>query len=324
MTTPNGPLDRDLAVAAVAAGTRRYFADRRARVTPFIDRHFTLRGALAVHRAALGWDIAKAPVNLFLAAPQVAARLAAMVADKAGAPRAARILRRPILLPTAVGRRIEWLVYTDLLQLPFRQGDRVCDHDALAESILADPVLTEAIAGILSGHARDLAFRESVRHAVTEYKASRAAAAEITTGLVSLGAGAAVFNKLTPGAASLGPTVAGLMAQQAAVASFPLGGWLGGVWYGVFPAAPSVGLLVVITGALVLSAATFAAFAGIVADPLQRLAGLHRMRLRRMIAVLERQLTDPAAPGFAVRDHYVARLLDLFDLIATAVRLAKP
>jgi len=324
MTTPNGPLDRDLAVAAVAAGTRRYFADRRARVTPFIDRHFTLHGALAVHRAALGWDIAKAPVNLFLAAPQVAARLAAMVADKAGAPRAARILRRPILLPTAVGRRIEWLVYTDLLQLPFRQGDRVCDHDALAESILADPVLTEAIAGILSGHARDLAFRESVRHAVTEYKASRAAAAEITTGLVSLGAGAAVFNKLTPGAASLGPTVAGLMAQQAAVASFPLGGWLGGVWYGVFPAAPSVGLLVVITGALVLSAATFAAFAGIVADPLQRLAGLHRMRLVRMIAVLERQLTDPAAPGFAVRDHYVARLLDLFDLIATAVRLAKP
>jgi hypothetical protein len=324
MTPPNGPLDRDLAIAAVAAGTRRYFADRRARVVPFIDRHFTLRGVLAIHRAALGWDIPKAPLNLFLAAPQVVARLAAMLAEKAGAPRIARVLRRPILLPTAVGRRIEWLVYTDLLQLPFRQGGRVCDHDALAEAILADPAVTGAIAGLLADHARDLAFRESVRRAVAEYKASRAAAAEITTGLVSLSAGAAVFNKLTPGAASLGPTLAGLVAQQAAVASFPLGGWLGGVWYGVFPAAPSVGLLIAITGALVLTAATFAAFAGILADPLQRLAGLHRVRLLRMIAALERQLTDPAAPGFAVRDHYVARLLDLFDLIAAAVRLAKP
>src|ERR1700733_3043108 len=103
MSTPSAPLGRDLALAAVAAGTRRYFADRRARVTPFIDRHFTLRGALAIHRAALGWDIVKAPLNIFLAGPQVAARLAAMVAAKAGAPRIAGVLRRPILLPTAVG-----------------------------------------------------------------------------------------------------------------------------------------------------------------------------------------------------------------------------
>jgi len=46
-------------------------------------------------------------------------------------------------------------------------------------------------------------------------------------------------------------------------------------------------------------------------------------RLRRMIDALERQLLDPAAPGYAVHDRYVARLLDAFDLMAAAYRLAR-
>jgi hypothetical protein len=45
-------------------------------------------------------------------------------------------------------------------------------------------------------------------------------------------------------------------------------------------------------------------------------------RLRRLLGVLEQQLLDPSAPGYAVHDHYVARLLDLFDLVAAAYRLA--
>ena len=153
---------------------------------------------------------------------------------------------------------------------------------------------------------------------------SRAAAGEITTGLLSLGAGAVALNKLTPGAASLGPTLAAMMAQQAAVAAFPLGGWLGGVWYGLFPARASGALVTATTIGLMLTATTFAAFAGVVSDPIQRASGLHRARLLRMLAALERQFADPEAAGFTVRDHYVARLLDVFDLVGYAVRLARP
>jgi hypothetical protein len=39
--------------------------------------------------------------------------------------------------------------------------------------------------------------------------------------------------------------------------------------------------------------------------------------------VLEQQFFDPAAPGFSVHDHYVARLLDVFGLIGAAVRLVR-
>ena len=32
-------------------------------------------------------------------------------------------------------------------------------------------------------------------------------------------------------------------------------------------------------------------------------------------------MKDPAAPGFVVHDHYVARLMDLFDVAAALVRV---
>ncbi len=324
VATPIAPvLGNELARLAVADGTRRYFAERRDRIGPFVDRHFSLRGALRLHRAALGWDILKAPLNLSLAGPQIALRLASAIAGRVGAPSLARRLRRSILLETAVAREVTWLIHTELLELPYRQRRRVADHDALAASILATPQLEAAFAE-LARRSDDPAFAERLRRAVAEYAVSRAAAAEITTGLLSLGAGAVALNKLTPGAASLGPTLAAIIAQQTAVAAFPFGGWLGGIWYALFPARPSVELISYTTGGLMLAATTFAAFAGIVADPIQRALGLHRARLRRMVAALERQFFEPWAPGFAVHDHYVARLLDLFDIIGAAVRLSRP
>ncbi len=318
--------DRDLAVASVDAGTRRYFAARRARVRPFVDAHFSLRGTLSLHRVALGWDIAKAPLNLSLAVPQVAMQLASKAAGRMGAVRAERLLGRSILLRTAVAREIAWLVHTELLELPFAQEGRESRRDALAEAILSEPRLSEAMQGALAQigrHGEDPAFRQRLQHAMTEYATSRAAAAEITTGLLSLGAGAVALNKLTPGAVSLGPALAGIMAQQAAVASFPLGGWLGGLWYGLFPVGPSAGLLMSTTGGLMLASATFAAFAGVVSDPVQRALGLHEARLMRMVDGLERQVSDPGAHGFEVHDHYVARLLDLFDIVGAAIRLTR-
>ena len=319
-------LDREVALAAVDPGTRRYFAGRRARVDPFIDAHFSLRGTLRLHRAALGWDVAKAPLNLALAAPQVAMLLSARAAERFGAKRAATALRRRILLQTAVAREIEWLVVTELLELPFRQRGRASRRDALAETILGEPAITAAMDAVLAELGRpgnDPAFRDRLSRALAEYGISRTAAAEITIGLVNLGAGGLAFNKLTPGAATLASALAGVMAQQAAVAAFPLGGWLGGMWYGMFPVVPSAGLLLATTAGLMAASTTFAAFAGIVSDPLQRSLGLHRARLICMIDALERQFLDPGAAGFSVHDHYVARVLDLFDVLGTAARLGQ-
>lgn len=317
--------DDMLARAIVRDGVTRYFATRRERVEPFVAAHFSLSGTLRLHRAALGWDIARAPLNLAMAAPQAGLFLAAAAARRVGARRVATALRRPSLLQrTAVARQVAWLVHTELLELPARDGTREASRDALAETIVADPRLIATLRPMLaaiSASGGDPVLRARLEAAVADYAGTRAAAADITTALLSLGTGAAALSKLTPGALTLGPALAAMLAQQAAVASFPLGGALGSLWYATFPAMPSAVLVAGLTGGLVAGAAVGAAFAGIVADPVQRRLGLHQRRLHRLLDTMEQQLVEPLAPGFAVHEHYVARLLDLFDLVGAAYRL---
>jgi hypothetical protein len=254
------PSDPVLARRIVDDGIRRYFNDRHRRVRPFVDRNFSLRGSLSLHRAAVGWDIARAPLNLTMAGPQVGLIAAAQAARKLGLPRVAS-----------------------------RLGNTL---------------------------------RQRLEEAMSEYTRTRAAATEITTALFSLSAGAMALRRLTPGAISLGPTLASAIAQRAAVMSFPMGSALGSIWYTMFPVAPSAVLVAGLTGGLLAASTVAAAFAGVIADPVQRRLGLHERRLHRMLDALERQMFDPKAQGFVVHDHYVARLLDLFDITGALVRLA--
>ena len=318
--------DRAYVTQIVEDGVRRYFAERRSLVRPFVDRNFSLRGSIRLHRVAVGWDIARAPLNLTMAAPQVGVLIAAKAAAKLGATRvASRLGNTRLVVHTAVGKELAWRLHADLLELPYQTGDRVAEKDALAETILSDPRVVAALTPALEAigaRGDDPALRRRLEEAMAEYTRTRAAATEITTALLSLSTGALALRKLTPGAFSLGPTLAAAIAQRAAVLSFPMGGALGSVWYTLFPVAPSAVLVAGLTGGLLAASTVASAFAGVVADPVQRRFGLHERRLLRMLDALERQMEDPSAPGFVVHDHYVARLLDLFDVAGALVRMA--
>jgi hypothetical protein len=313
----------------VVDAAHRYFESRQLRVDAFVDRHFSLAGSAALHRKALGWDVLKAPANIALAVPYLAMKLTAVGAQAVGAKRSSRYLRsRQLFLDTAVGREIEWFIVTELLELPLRQGERESRKDALAETILSAPelqgVLREALTAI-GRRGDDPEFRRRLEQAMATYTGARAAAAEITTALITVGAGAVAVKQATPGIITLGPALATAMAQQAAVASFPLGATLGSLWYGFVPAAASPVLIAGVTGGLLAVSSIGAAFAGLLADPVQRHLGLHRRRLLRVIDALERQwCEEQGEAGFVAREHYVARLLDLLDVLSSAYRLAKP
>jgi hypothetical protein len=317
----------ELIAQAVEDGICRYFAARRRRVPAFIDRHFSLRGSLAVHRRAVGFDLLRAPANLLLMGPHAGMKAAGLLFDKLRRHRIARRLEaRSLLLRTDVSRQIEWLVMTELLELPHCQRERAARRDALAETILADPRLTglaEERLRAVGRRADDPVFRAQLLEAMTTYGSTRAAAAEITTSLLTLSSGALALKQLTPGAVTLGPALAALIARQSAISAFPLGASLGGFWYGIFPVAPPAVLVAGLTGGLMIAASCAAAFAGLATDPIQRRLGLHARRLNRLLGAIERQMLDPAAPAFTVHDHYVARLLDVFDLLGSAYRLAQ-
>jgi hypothetical protein len=304
-----------------------YFEERRRRVDSFVDRHFSIAGSLVLHRKALGGDILRAPLNIALAIPYFALQVGGAAARACRAERLARHLRsRRILLKTAVAREIEWLLVTDLLELPFRQGNRVSTKDAMAEAILAQEPVGEAVRTALDVVRRYAAhpdFRRQLEESVMKYTDSRAAGAEIATTLIALGTGAAALQQVTPGALVLGPALAAAIAQQTAVASFPLGPTLGALWYGAFPAAASPGLVAMLTAGAAGAGAIVAAFVGVLTDPLQRVTGLHRRRLLRLIGAVHQQFATHDAPAFITRDHYVARLLGLMELAGSVHRLAK-
>ncbi|WP_333835152.1 DUF6635 family protein [Rubrimonas sp.] len=303
---------REALRAAVNRAARAYFAERRRRVDAFARARFGLGGSLRLHRAALGWDIARAPANLALAPALVATRLAAHAAGAAGARGAARWLRgRRVLLATDVSRAVERAIVTDLLELPW-DGAEPAPRDALAEAILAEPEVRRAVAAA-----------EAVRASLAEYVGGRAAVAEFTVALGTLGLGAAAFQQVTPGMISLGPAVAAALAHQAAVAAFPLGASAGAIWYGLFPVAAPPALAIGATAGLAGLAAVAVAFAGVVADPLQVRVGMHQRRLRRLIDAMEQAFFADAGPGFEAREHYLARVFDLADVAAASLRVLR-
>jgi hypothetical protein len=309
----------------VDGGIDRYVAARHASVSAFVDANFGLAGALRLHRQAVGFDLLRAPANVALVPPYLALQMGSAGARRLGAEAAARWLEtRKLFLDTDVARELTWRLHRDLLELPYDDGSRRTARDALASEILADSRLRAAFNAFETAilrHRDDAEVRRRLKEMLATYADARTAAAEMVVSMTMAGAGAALFRQLTPGVLSLGPALAGAIAQKAAVASFPLGAGAGSVWYGHFAAAPSTGLVVGTTGGLMLIAAAATAFAGVIGDPVQRALGLHQKRLHKLIDALGSEMKGTTGTAFRVRDHYAARILDLLDVMAAAHRL---
>ncbi len=314
-----GPEEAD---AAVRRAVGRYIRSRREMVPGFVERNFRLRGTLELHRRAVGRDLLRAPANLALAGPNLAFEAAARLAERGGYGRAAAGLRRGRrAFVTDVAREIEWRLFTDLLELPYAQPGRGSQRDALAEEIARDPAVS-ALLEQLSAAAAGPGYAAWAAEAAGRYGEARQAVAELAVSLVSAGIGAAAFRQWTPGALSLGPVAAQALAQHAAIAGFPLGAAAGGLWYGLFPAKASTVAVAGLTGALVLLPAMLSAFAGVAADPVQARLGVHDRRLARLLDALEDRLLGEAKTDFNPREPWVARILDLVDLLNLLRRAA--
>src|SRR5690606_36010589 len=142
-------------------------------IPAFVDRHFGLRGTLRLHRRAFGWDMVRAPTNVALAVPALGAAALASGLRKTGARSTADWLaRQRLFLKTDVAREIEWLLHSDFLELPFSDDSRAFTRDALAEEIIADPMVEQALAHALVAvgrHADDPGFRERLTDALGAY-----------------------------------------------------------------------------------------------------------------------------------------------------------
>lgn len=322
LTEPEIPpaIDDAAANAILKRAIERYVAARHARVQEFIDANYALLGSLRLHRRALGLDLLRAPANVALLLPYLAMQLGAAGLRGLGARRSARWLRaRKPFFETDVARELTFRLHRDLLELPYDDGRNRTGRDALALSILEEQPIADLLDRLRAETDRPEA-RARVRTMLETYAGARHAAADLFNNALLAGTGAALFQTVTPGTFSLAPVLATALAHQAAIASFPLGAGLGGLWYAWFPAQPSIGLLLGTTGGLMLLTAVTAGFSGVIVDPVQRALGLHGRRLHRLIDVLGRELCGESEVAFEVRDHYLARIFDLVDLGRAAAR----
>ncbi len=298
-----------------------YFHSRRETVCGFVSKHFTWPGTLYLHSAAFGWDILRAPLNVLLSPILVLTRIVAYACRRADLVCAADwLMRRRILLRTSVARRVEILIAKDLLDLPWEARNATRGSDGISKAILAAPQIREMIRQ--RGTAGEIdALGQRISAAISEYAGARTAVAEMTTTFCILAIGALVFQALTPGMISMAPDVAEVLALRAAIEAFPLGQTIGGMWYGLFGATTSPWLETMAVAGLVMLGSVFAAFTGILADPLQSYLGIHRRRLNRLLDTIEAEFDGRGSKPFVTREHFYARLLDLWDAVASVFRL---
>ncbi|MEM9797118.1 MAG: DUF6635 family protein [Pseudomonadota bacterium] len=253
-------------------------------IDAFVGEHFGWRGTLKLHSAAFGWDLLRAPFNVILAPVFLLVRVIACAMQMVGLRSLGNWLsKRRLLLPTAVARRVETLVITDLL---------------------AETSLTS-----------------DSRSLIADYAGVRSAVSEITTSLIVLATGIALFGTATPCIASLAPEVSDYVVQSIAVADFWLGSGLGARWYALFPVTMPLWSVVTIFLALALIASLVTTFAGILADPIQARLGLHHRRLRKLLTSIARAQNGTSG---ITAEHIVARMADLTDASLSLLRAFRP
>ena len=315
---------KQLISRAVNNGITKYIHDRKAKVPSFVDAHFSFKGALKIHRKAIGRDLYRSPLNILWLIPLTATKASALLLKKVGAGNISEYLNRiPPGIQTDVQKEINWLIYTELLELPYLQDSRESTKDSLLEEILQDPEISTVITGYLNEISKKSTapdFRQTLERNLQEYATSRTAAADLAGSIITLSSNYIAFQKALPGALTSGSAVAAAIAEQTAVSNFWLGATLGKWYYSLFSVTASAGLVITATASIMAGLALITTFTGIITDPLQSKLGLHQKRLYKFLDALNDELLGANNSEYKIKDQYIVRVLDIFDLLIAALR----
>lgn len=301
---------------AVVRGIYSYFESCRLRVPEFIKLHFSYPAALATNRPAFGFDVLRAPVNLFWA-PLFA--FVSMIRFFVGhLPRLKwlhKLLGRfPAGFTTQVQNHISELVLRDLLQ--HGQPQHSLSWFIAEELRVLYQENEKADVNIEQFHARA---EPIVEEALTQYRITRTATADITNTLSCTVLGAFAFQKFTPGGIGISLMLATIISTKLAASDFLFGETLGNIYYNLFPPSPSVGMTVATIAGVLSILSACAALSGVISDPVQAATGLHRYRLKKMLNHMEHDMLQQTNSSFRPKDQYVARIMECFDLVRSGL-----
>lgn len=301
---------------AIVRGAQRYFSHCRSGIPAFIDQHFRYPGAIRTNRVALGWDMLRAPVNLFWAPLFVLLSLVKFGVDRSSKLSGlSQLLQRiPAGFTTQVQQNITDRVTTDLL---YQNNPRASLTFYISEEL-------QALYECHEHHQVDSQqFHQLtepvIEEAMMQYRITRTASADITNTVSCTVLGAFAFQKFTPGGIGVALMLASVLSSTLAAQDFILGETLGHLYYDLFPPEPTLALTAGVTTVVLAVLSAFAALSGVISDPVQAKMGLHRHRLDKMLDHMEQDVIAQAQSSFRPKDQYVARILEAFDLIKSGL-----
>ena len=306
---------------AVDTGIAKYIASRREKVDVFVENNFSVKEAWQLNKAAFGYDLLKAPANVIWSPFYFILSLSSKGMSKVSKGKV-QLNNLPAGFSTAVEKEVQWRVYNNFLELPIEIDARQSEKNKLLEIILTDeslqPIFEQGLLAI-ADLAQDSNGESTLTENLLNYVDSRKAASELSATLIGAATGFATTKSLQLGSLGLGQSLAGTLAYHSAVSSFAFGNTLGGLYYSIMPVSVSTGAIVLSTGGVAALLGVVSAFGGMIADPLQKSLGLHQKRLHKLLDSIEEQLTSTDSESLKLKDGYVARVLDLADLLMTLV-----
>lgn len=312
---PTQSMSEDNVRDAVVEGTRRYFKDCRQRVPWFVTQYFHYPGCWHTNKVAFGFDVLRAPLNLFWAPVYTLLSLIRYGFKRFGLPRIADFLQHvPDGFTTRVQKQLAVTLYADLLKLN-------CEKSQLQGYVVES--LEQLYSQSHGSVGKDVSARldKLVHEALMQYRVTRTASSDITNTITSSLIGAFAFYKFTPGGIGVGIMLAALLAKYFAAKTFFLGETFGNLYYSLIPPEPNIWLTVNSMMAVMTLLSVFASFSGLITDPVQAMLRLHHKRLYKMIDHLEQDFLreEQGLSSFRPKDQYVARLLDLFDVVKSHI-----
>ncbi len=299
---------------AIDVGAERYFQACELRVEKFSKKHFCYPGAWHINKHAFGWDLMKMPSNLIWAPFYMLIQLISFLLRRLHLPTLANHLRStPCGFATQVQQQTNNQVYSELLGSPSH-----VEKCELHRFVLASITETQ---GVALTNKDEEALREKlhpiVDQTLSQYSITRTASADITNTLLSTATGALTFKQFTPGGLGLGLVFASVYAQHSAKYNFIFGDTLGGIYYAVFPAEPSILIMTTSTLSILGLLSIIASFSGLLTDPIQYRLGLHQYRLKKLIRHMKTDFKTQSRASFRPKDQYLARIMEVFDALKT-------
>jgi putative flippase GtrA len=315
---------------AVEQGIEAFIQSRHDKVEPFVEDNFSLSNAWQLNKKAFGLDMLKTPANILWTPPFFILTGAGKLLKKSTQNRwGHRLADLPSGFKTDVEKEMTWRLYTQFLELPYCEeqsnsnSQRRSEGNLLFSTILAQPGVVELLDKSLIAIAQlsnDDVGRQKLADNLLVYTDSRKSAAELSSALIAMASGYVTNKSLSFGALGLGTAFATTLANASAASSFILGNTLGTAYYSIFSVTASKASIVAATGGIAMLLGVVSSYSGMITDPLQKQLGWHQKKLHRLVDSVEQQLTSNNANALQLKDGYVARVLDLADVLITVVK----